>query len=127
MGRNPLELVREFHEVMNLGINSEPRLPDAELRGLRSDLMLEEISEYIRAESQDDIINIAEELADLVYVAYGTALEYGIPLDKIIEEKHRSNMSKLGDDGKPIRRDDGKILKGPNFSPPNTKEILENE
>lgn len=124
MGRNTLELVKEFHKAMNLGLKDGVERPGLKVESLRRKLIIEEAIECVEAMATGDLEAIALELADLVYVAYGSALEYGIPLDKVIEEKHRSNMSKLDDDGKPILRDDGKILKGPNFSPPNIKEIL---
>ena len=71
-----------------------------------------------------DPVEIADALGDGVYVKYGHAIERGIPLDDVLREIHRSNMSKLGDDGKPILRDDGKILKGPNYSPPDIAKVI---
>ena len=64
-----------------------------------------------------NLVNVAKELADLLYVVYGTAAAYGIPIDDVYREVHKSNMSKLGEDGKPIYREDGKVLKGPNYKP----------
>lgn len=118
------QMVYEFCEVMDRPIPEGPSLPSAELRGLCSTLMNEEMDEYCRAEENDDLVNIAEELADIVYIAYHNAHLYGIPLDKVIAEKHRSNMSKLDDDGNPIKRKDGKVLKGPNFKPADVKKVL---
>jgi len=91
---------------------------------LRRKLLKEEVEEYFEGEDKDDLENVAKELADIIYIVCGTAVSYGIPLDRVFDEVHRSNLSKLGDDGKPLRREDGKILKGPNYSPPNIKKIL---
>lgn len=77
--------------------------------------------------TNDDIVGIADALADLVYVVYGTAVEYGINMQPISDEVHRSNMSKLGEDGKAIHRVDGKVLKGPNFTPPDLATIIKNQ
>lgn len=73
---------------------------------------------------EDDHVEVADALADIVYVAYGTALTYGIDLDAVLQEVHRSNMSKLGPDGRPILREDGKVLKGPGYFPPAIGEVL---
>ena len=101
-----------------------PALPDTATRDLRKKLLAEEYTEYTTAEAEDDIVEIADALADLIYIACGTAVAYGIPLDRVFAEVHRSNMSKLGENGRPIYRDDGKVLKGPTYSPPNIKTIL---
>ena len=73
---------------------------------------------------QRDMVGIADALTDILYVVYGTGHSYGIDLDECFQEVHSSNMSKLGEDGKPIRRDDGKILKGPNYFAPDLESIL---
>jgi predicted HAD superfamily Cof-like phosphohydrolase len=90
---------------------------------LRIRLLREEFDEYIKAENEDDIVEIADALADIIYIACGTAVSYGIPLDKVFDEVHRSNMAKLVD-GKPIRRDDGKVLKPEGWTPPDTKSAV---
>jgi len=72
-----------------------------------------------------NVVNLAKELADLLYVVYGTAAAYGIPIDDVYREVHRSNMSKLGPDGKPIYREDGKVLKGPNYTPADIQKVLD--
>jgi predicted HAD superfamily Cof-like phosphohydrolase len=74
-----------------------------------------------------DIIGIADAYADLLYVVYGGAVTNGIDIDEVFKEVHRSNMSKLGADGTPIFRDDGKVLKGPNFSPPDIEQCFDNQ
>lgn len=122
--RHPFDSVREFHEVYGLARGETPALPDEKLRQLRIDLLREEMDEYIQGEAEDDIVEIADALADIIYIACGTAVAYGIPLDRVFAEVHRSNMSKLGEDGKPIYREDGKVLKGPNYTPPDVRGIL---
>jgi predicted HAD superfamily Cof-like phosphohydrolase len=117
-------MVKEFHAAMRLGDKDRPGHPGLQVESLRRKLLMEETVEAIEAMCMGDITDIALELADVVYVCYGAALEYGIPLDEVIVEKHRSNMSKLDDDGRPIIRGDGKILKGPNFSAPDISDLI---
>ena len=88
---------------------------------------MEEVREYLEGEENEDIENVAKELADIIYIVCGTAVSYGIPLDKVFEAVHRSNMAKLGPDGKPRRREDGKILKPEGWTPPDIKSILWNK
>lgn len=95
-----------------------------DVRPVRATLLREEHDELQEALESGDRANIAKELADLVYVAYGTALVYDIDLDAALREVHNSNMNKLGEDGKPILREDGKVLKGPNYNPPNMRKAL---
>lgn len=122
--QHPFDSVREFHEIYGLARGDTPALPDEKLRQLRIDLLREEMDEYIQAETDDDLVEVADALADIIYIACGTAVAYGIPLDRVFAEVHRSNLSKLGKDGKPIYREDGKVLKGPSFTPPDVKGIL---
>ncbi len=118
-------MVQQFHETYNCPIGSlGPILPDSGLRRMRMAILKEEFEEYLEAEDVDSIVEIADALADIVYIAYGTAITYGIDLDDVLTEVHRSNMSKLGVDGKPIRREDGKVLKGPNYFKPDIKKVL---
>ncbi len=84
----------------------------------------EEAAEFRDALAAGDIVGVADAIADLLYVVYGAALTFGIPVRAVFAEVHRSNMTKLGDDGIPLYREDGKVLKGPNFSPPNLLPIL---
>jgi predicted HAD superfamily Cof-like phosphohydrolase len=88
-----------------------------ELSELRQRILDEEVDELRAAVSKNDIVSIADALADIVYVACGTAVTYGIPFDRVFAEVHRSNMTKFGPDG-PYLRDDGKIMKGPDYEPP---------
>lgn len=120
---NPLAQVREFHETYGLPVQEIPEIVDRRV-GLRLSLIDEERSELQDALRDSDIVEVADALGDLVYVVYGMALEFGIPLDKVIDEIHRSNMSKLGEDGEPIYRDDGKVLKGPHFTQPDIANVL---
>ena len=103
-------LLDEFHQRFNYEKTTEP--------SLRKTLHEEEHEELIEAIESEDLKAIARELADVVYVAYGSAWSLDIDLDEAIREVHRSNMSKLDDDGNPIYREDGKVLKGPNFREP---------
>jgi predicted HAD superfamily Cof-like phosphohydrolase len=123
MAKTPSEFVEEFHAVFNLPVRNYPELPKINERILRIDLLTEEYEEYLKAENFDDLIGIADGLADIVYIAFGTALAYGIPLDAVMSEVHRSNMSKL-ENGVPLYREDGKVIKGPSYSPPNIPSIL---
>lgn len=120
----PLEMVREFHEAFGVPAYDAPRIPPAERISLRIGLIHEEFHESFKALVANDLIGIADGLADMVVVIYGTALEYGVNLDAVLEEVHASNMSKLGPDGKPILREDGKVLKGPNYFPPDLEKVL---
>jgi predicted HAD superfamily Cof-like phosphohydrolase len=96
-----------------------PTLPNQKLAQLRVDLIAEELNELVDALADDDMIEIADALTDILYVTYGAGVAFGIELDPCFHEVHRSNMSKLGPDGKPIYREDGKVLKGPDYFEPN--------
>lgn len=119
-----LSCLREFYESFNQPVQDTPLLPLPERRQLRMKLLEEEYHEYRYAERGNDLVKIADSLADMLYVIGGTALEYGLPLDKIFLEVHRSNMTKLGADGNPLIREDGKIMKGPNFKKPDVAKIV---
>lgn len=124
--RTPFEKLVEFHEAFELGFPESPELPeDIETRKLRIRILVEEFEEYLEGEENNDIIEIADALIDIIYVAYGTGVEYGLPMDKLFNEVHRSNMSKLDENGNPIYREDGKVMKGENYTPPKVKEIIE--
>ncbi len=113
-----LSQVTEFHNANGVPVVKRPRLPAMSRRMLRLSLLAEEYQEYAYAERDNDLVEIADALGDMAYIIAGTALEYGIPLDRVLDEIHRANMSKLGVDGKPVVREDGKIIKGPNYQPP---------
>ena len=122
-----IKQVESFHNAF-LEKNAEsPELVSENTFLLRHRLMQEENDEYLEACWQGDIVGIADALGDQLYILCGTILKHGLQ-DKIVEvfnEIQRSNMSKLGEDGKPIFREDGKILKGPNYFRPNIQSILE--
>jgi predicted HAD superfamily Cof-like phosphohydrolase len=117
--------LEQFHETFDLPVRSTPYgHVDPELAALRVELMREECQELSDAVAECDIVEIADALGDIVYVAYGNALTYGIDLDAVLREVHRSNMTKIGADGQVLRRADGKILKPDTFSPPDIKRVL---
>ena len=120
------EKVKEFMEAFGQKVVTTPSWPDAKTIGLRYELIREELEEFSDAiyNGEGTIIDAADALADLLYVVYGAAHAFGIPIDECFDEVHNSNMSKLGEDGKPIYREDGKILKGPYFYEPKLKGIL---
>lgn len=125
--KNKLKAVKKFHEAFGLGINHKPiaKLSEGKLK-LRFDLMAEENEEYLEAAKDDDLVEVADALGDMLYILCGTILEHGMQykIEEVFEEIQRSNMSKLGADGNPIYREDGKVMKGPNYFKPNISEII---
>lgn len=119
--------VAEFHKTFGHLVEKTPKWPDDSVIKLRIDLILEELKEFGEGIDNKNIISVADALADILYVVYGAGHEFGVDLDSCFEEVHRSNMSKLGADGKPIYREDGKVLKGPNYSPPDLETVLESQ
>ena len=117
--------VRDFMKTFGQEVKTEPELPDKETAKLRIELIVEELNELIDANEDKDLIGIADALTDILYVTYGAGHAFGIDLDECFREVQRSNMSKLGEDGKPIYREDGKVLKGPNYSEPDLKKTLQ--
>lgn len=120
-----IEQLREFHIAFGHYISTVPTIPSNELMEFRLKLIDEEWNELITAATQEDINNIAKELADLLYVAYGMAVTYGIDIDKVFDKVHENNMTKVGPDGKILRRRDGKIIKPENYIPIDLETILE--
>jgi predicted HAD superfamily Cof-like phosphohydrolase len=118
------ELVGDFMNSFGQEVNFQPELVDQATSDLRVDLISEELEELQEAIKDNDLIEIADALTDLLYVVYGAGHTYGIDLDECFKEVHRSNMSKLGQDGKPIYREDGKVLKGPGFFNPDLKSVI---
>jgi len=118
------ELVGDFMEAFGQEVNCEPTLRDQDTQDLRIDLIQEELDELALGIDNNDIVEVADALTDLLYVVYGAGHAFGIDLDECFTEVHESNMSKLGEDGRPIYREDGKVLKGPNYFVPNLEEIL---
>ena len=119
------ELVEDFMEAMGQEVNAIPTFPEEDIQRLRLDLIEEELDELHYAIDNKDMVEIADALGDLLYVVYGAGHAFGIDLDECFKEIHASNMSKLGPDGKPIKREDGKVLKPDTFFPPDLKKILE--
>ena len=127
MIKKPIEAVTKFHESYGLGIEHTPNanLPK-NISELRFNLMKEENEEYLQAAQDQDLIEIGDALGDMLYILCGTIIAHGFQdkIESIFDEIQRSNMSKLGADGKPIFRKDGKVMKGPNYFKPNLKKIL---
>lgn len=139
------EYVEEFHREFGHPVAEKLTVGTEELRLLRVKLIAEELCELCQALGVDllmgtvagyvsvkpmelrapDMLEAADALGDLDYVVQGAGLVFGIPMHDVVAEIHRSNMSKLGEDGNPIYREDGKILKGPNYSPPDLEFIYE--
>ncbi len=119
---NYFEMVREFHKTFKQPIGKTVGLTNRVK--LRTDMLAEEFNEYVEALNNYDITEVADALADMVYIACGTAVEFGIRFDDVFAEVHRANMSKLLPDGTPLLREDGKVMKGPNYTPPDIKSIL---
>ena len=126
--KNKIEAVKAFHTAYKIGYRETPKadLGDAK-NTLRFNLMKEENEEYLEAANNNDLVEVADALGDMLYILCGTIIEHGMQhkIEEVFEEIQRSNMSKLGEDGEPIYREDGKVLKGPNYFQPNIAEILE--
>ena len=132
-----MRMMIEFHRAFNLVMNRTPQFPasiDRDTLNGRVSMHLEESRELVNAiadgrygysdDGYNGLVDITDALADVVYVAYGTALTLGIDLDAALAEVHDSNMSKLGEDGRPLKREDGKVLKGPGYRRPDLKKTL---
>jgi predicted HAD superfamily Cof-like phosphohydrolase len=148
MEQTNFQKVGEFMKAYDQDVHTTARFPEPSIRMLRFNLIDEELGELDEAmvkqddldilsitgklssesefinDSRENLIEIADALTDLLYVVYGAGHAYGIDLDACFNEVQRSNMSKLGENGKAIKREDGKIMKGPNYSPPNLRGIL---
>jgi predicted HAD superfamily Cof-like phosphohydrolase len=126
--KKKLKAVKDFHNAFGLGVNDTPiaNLSTQKLK-LRYDLMAEENDEYFEAAQNNDLIEVADALGDMLYILCGTILEHGMQykIEEVFNEIQRSNMSKLGADGKPIYREDGKVMKGPNYFKPDILSILD--
>lgn len=121
-----LDLVEEFHSRFDRPNRYRPTLLDGDESTLRHSLMEEENDEYRQAAEFENLVEVADSLGDQLYVLLGTILAHGLQgkIVEIFDEIHRSNMSKLGADGRSIHRADGKVMKGPNYTPPDIKRIL---
>ncbi|MDA9234699.1 nucleoside triphosphate pyrophosphohydrolase family protein [Polaribacter sp.] len=125
--KNKIAAVHKFHTAFKLNIQDTPTVAIAEDRKkLRFELMKEENEEYLEAAENNDLVEVADALGDMLYILCGTIIEHGMQdkIEEVFHEIQRSNMSKLGEDGSPIYREDGKVLKGPNYFKPNIAAIL---
>ena len=118
------ELVGDFMEAMDQEILMNPCFPDDHIQKLRVDLIEEEFDELRDGIEARDIVEVAAALTDLLYVIYGAGQAFGIDLDECFHEVHSSNMSKLGEDGRVIKREDGKVMKPSTYFPPNIASVL---
>ena len=117
--------VKTFMKTFGQDVKDSPELPNQETTNLRLELIAEELGELEEAIANKNLVEIADALTDILYVTYGAGHAFGLDLDACFREVQRSNMSKLGEDGKPIYREDGKVLKGPNYSEPDLKKTLQ--
>ena len=124
MSSSPADLVREFHLAFGLDARSTPTEVAPDLAAHRGELLAEEAAEVAEVSVTGPLDKLTHELADVVYVAYGTALVHGVDLDAVIAEIHRSNMTKIGPNGEISRRADGKVLKGEHYEVPDVSGVL---
>ena len=118
------ERVKKFMKTFGQEVKEKAEFPSNKITNLRYELIKEELDELKDAIEKKDIKEVADALTDILYVTYGAGHAFGINLDKCFEEVHRSNMSKLSEEGKPIYNEFGKVMKGPNYSPPDLKKII---
>lgn len=126
--KKQLNHVEKFHDTFGIPNEYAPKADiNNELIDLRFKLMAEENEEYLEAAKNGDLVEVADALGDMMYILCGTILSHGMQhkIEEVFEEIQRSNMSKLGENGKPIYREDGKVLKGPNYFKPNISKIIE--
>ncbi len=126
--KNKIDAVALFHKSFGLGVSENPKADLGNAKNtLRFNLMDEENKEYLEAAEENNLVEVADALGDMLYILCGTILEHGMQhiIEEVFEEIQRSNMSKLGANGQPIFREDGKVLKGPDYFKPNIKRILD--
>jgi predicted HAD superfamily Cof-like phosphohydrolase len=116
--------VGQFMTSFEQEVKTKAEFPSEKVQKLRFDLIDEELTELHEGMQNESLVEIADALTDLLYVVYGAGHAYGIDLDKTFAEVHRSNMTKLGEDGKPIRREDGKVMKSKNYQPPQLAPLV---
>ena len=127
MIQKEIKAVKTFHEAFKIECAELPTVEMSDkLKELRFNLMAEENQEYLEAAKKNDLVEVADALGDMLYILCGTILTHGMQhkTEEVFNEIQRSNMSKLGVDGNPIYREDGKVMKGPNYFKPNISEIL---
>ena len=118
------EKVGDFMEAFGQEVLYVPTMPDFNLAALRLDLIEEEVQELRDGLGRSSLLEVADALTDILYVVYGAGHAFGIDLDDCFHEVHRSNMTKLGDDGRPLYREDGKVMKGPNYEEPDLDQFI---
>ena len=118
------EKVKTFMTTYGQEVRESASFPDENIIKLRLKLIKEELGELEQALNDKNLLEVADALTDILYVTYGAGHSFGINLDACFDEVQRSNMSKLGEDGKPIYNEYGKVMKGPNFSKPNLKQFI---
>ena len=116
--------VKTFMNTYGQDVKEKAEFPENKIVQLRIDLIEEELNELKEAIKNKDIVEVADALTDILYVTYGAGHSFGVNLDECFDEVQRSNMSKLGEDGRPIYSDSGKVMKGPNYFAPNLKKIV---
>ena len=119
------EKVGHFMKTFGQEVKTNTELSSEKINNLRISLINEELEEFKQAIQNNDLKEAIDALTDILYVTYGAGHAFGVNLDECFDEVQRSNMSKLGEDGKPIYRDDGKVMKGENYSPPDLKKCLQ--
>ena len=126
--KNKIKAVTDFHTAFKIGHRETPKADLGEAKNtLRFNLMKEENEEYLEAANNNDIVEVADALGDMLYILCGTIIELGMQhkIEEVFSEIQRSNMSKLGKNGEPIYREDGKVLKGPAYFKPDIAKILD--
>lgn len=126
--QNQLDAVAKFHNAFGVDMANQPTANlSKEINQLRYKLMAEENNEYLEAANNKDLVEVADALGDMLYILCGTILSHGMQdiITDVFDEIQQSNMSKLGADGKPIYREDGKVMKGPNYRKPNLGQFLD--
>ena len=116
--------VKKFMEVFGQEVKTKAEFPSEKIIKLRLNLIQEELDEFDQALKNRDLKEVADALTDILYVTYGAGHAFGIDLDKCFEEVQRSNMSKLGEDGKPIYNEKGKVMKGPKYFQPDLNKFI---
>jgi len=116
--------VKKFMETFGQEVKTKPEFPSEKIVNLRYGLIKEELEEFEQALKDKNLTEVADSLTDILYVTYGAGVAFGIDLDKCFDEVQRSNMSKLGADGKPIYNKDGKVMKGPKYFKPDLSKFV---
>jgi len=124
MSKTNFERVKEFHRVFGIVDPTTPTIPNFDKIVLREKLIDEEFTEVKNAIDNETIYEVAKEIADLLYVTYGAAADWGIDIDAVFEEVHRSNMTKLDINGQPVKRADGKVIKSNLYEPADMVKVL---